>query len=460
MQIPNPLNGYQYTTINSVGGFDLGYPFIAGNIGCQGWDDAYTEYRQTDQYMQREIESQSVYDAIGPVFLQDIGMPSKEWGYINAYVIYDYLNYLNQHNSTVSQILSDPRFVNAATNTSYLEMLRWYADEQQFVQLGDLYAKNNLTSEPFPVDGSISTISGNMLAAQVVYLLVENINWSGEFYKFNLLVGDYQPLVSFFALMGLPALNSNFYGLPDFGSVAVFEMFSKTTASDGLTYPSEDDLWIRFYFKNGTDPNETYQAYPLFGLGPDQFELPFSVFLASMESVMIGDVGFWCDQCQPYANESTRVFCSFWNTTNSLTGTITEPSSSHNKLSPAVSGVIGAVVALVVAGIIFGAFMLVGGVRFHRVHSRKSELGGFKGSQKLASDKDLTLPKGSAVVGATVETPGSPVAGGHERVGSWELKQHDIPNIAATHPARRPSFEEDDDVDIANRKPVKPDERV
>jgi hypothetical protein len=272
-------------------------------------------------------------------------------------------------------------------------------------------------------------------------------------------VGDYQPLVSFFALMGLPVLDSNFYGLPEYGSAAVLELFSKTDASDGLTYPSGDDLWIRFYFKNGTDPSEPYQAYPLFGLGPDQFELPWGTFLQSMERVMIGDIGVWCDQCGPQPLDASRVFCSYWNTSNSLEGTFTGSGSSHNKLNPAVSGVIGAVVALVVAGIVFGAIMLIGGLRFHRVHSRKSDLGGFKGSQKLASDKDLTLPKGGAVVGATVETPGSPVPGGHERVGSWELKQNDLPNIAATHPARRPSFEEDE-VDIANRKPVKPDERV
>jgi hypothetical protein len=108
--------------------------------------------------------------------------------------------------------------------------------------------------------------------------------------------------------------------------------------------------------------------------------------------------------------------------------------------------------------------MLFAGIRLQRVKSHKSELGGFKGSQKLASDKDLTLPKGGAVVGATVETPGSPVTGGHERVGSWELKQPDLPNIAAPHPAaRRPSFEEDDVGDIGAspfRAPVKPDERV
>ena len=136
-------------------------------------------------------------------------------------------------------------------------------------------------------------------------------------------------------------------------------------------------------------------------------------------------------------------------------------SQRHNKVSPVVAGVIGAIVTLAVAGIIFGLVMFFAGVRFHR---RKSELRNYKGNQKLASDTDLVIPKGGAVVGAAVETPGSP-RGGHERVGSWELKhKEDYPNIAApTAAARRPSFEDDHIDDIGAppyRRPTEPSERV
>lgn len=384
---------------------------------------------------------------------------------MNAYAIFDYLNYQNMHNATVRDYFNSS--ADADTGISSLDSLRFYADQQQFAQLGNLYAVNNVTSAPWydEIVGSISTISGNMLAAKMASLLETNIMTGGEYNKFNLLVGDYHPMMSFFALMGLPAQNANFYGLPDFGSVAVLEMYSKTEGSEALTYPSSDDLWVRFYFRNGTDSSEEYRAYSLFGLGPDQFEMPYGDFMATMSTYAIGNIGFWCQQCGPEFDESTRVFCSYWNTSNSLydwgePNDIGSSSSSNHGLSPEVSGVIGAIVALGIAGLIFAAVLVFGGLRFHRVQSRKSEMGGFKGGQKMASDQDLTLPKGGAIVGATVETPGSPVAGGHERVGSWELKQHDLPNIAATHPARRPSFEEDEEVDISNRKPVRPDERV
>lgn len=452
----------QYTQIQAVGGYDPEYPYIGAYLECQAWDEANLLYLSSDQFNTAQADSSSIYQTIGPALLADV-MPPYQWGYTNAYAIYDYISYLYQHNASVVQLFNESYYIDDDTRINYIDVLRWYADKQQYAQLGNLNAVNNVTSQPFPegVSGSISTLSGNMLAAKMVALLGENIVTEGEYNKFNLLVGDFQPLVSFFSLMGLPDLNPNFYGLPQYASVGVFELYTKSDASDGTAYPSEDDMWVRFYFKNGTDDSEQYLAYPLFGLGPDQFEMTWGDFLSSMNSYMIGDIGFWCQQCGPEITDSTRVFCSYWNTSDSLAGASLPDSSSHHAVSPAIGGLIGAIVSLVVAGIIFGAMMLIGGVRFHRVPSRKSELGGFKGSQKLASDKDLTLPKGGAVVGATVETPGSPVHGGHERVGSWELKQHDLPNIAATHPARRPSFEEDDvGEDIAYRKPVKPDERV
>ena len=461
-QIEAPLSGYQYTQINAYGAYDPDYPYVAGNMNCQGWDEAAIEYILTEQFTNTLVESSSIYEKIAPEFLPELPqVEDEQWSYVNAYAIYDWLNYQNMHNQTVMNYFNQSA---SDTGISYLDSLRHYADQQQFAQLGNLYATNNVTHAPWVegVTGSISTISGNMLAAKMALLLETNILTAGQNNKFNLLVGDFQPLVSFFALMGLPAQNSDFYGLPDFASTAVFEMYSDTTGSEALTFPSVDELWVRFYFRNGTD--DTYQAYSLFGLGPDQFEMRYGDFILAMQSYGIGNIGFWCQQCGPEFDESTRVFCSYWNTSNSLYDW-GEPdgfggSSWKHNLSPAVSGVIGAIVALGIAGLIFAAIMLIGGVRFHRVHSRKSELGGFKGSQKLASDRDLTLPKGGAIVGATVETPGSPVTGGHERVGSWELKQHDLPNIAATHPARRPSFEEDEEVDISNRKPVRPDERV
>ena len=81
------------------------------------------------------------------------------------------------------------------------------------------------------------------------------------------------------------------------------------------------------------------------------------------------------------------------------------PHTHRKGPSPAVAGVIGAVVTAAVAGIVaLLAFFLLGcRVRRERAHP----MGGFKGGEKLASDADLTK--------------GGTAGKGHERVGSWEL---------------------------------------
>jgi hypothetical protein len=164
---------------------------------------------------------------------------------------------------------------------------------------------------------------------------------------------------------------------------------------------------------------------------------------------MMFNVEDWCTTCNSFS-----VFCpAFTGTDGSLSPT-TSLSPDHHRLSPAVAGVIGAVVTLVVAALLFAAVMVLGGVRLHRIERRgQSDLGGFKGGNKLASDQDLTLPKGGA--GATIihaENPAYPApVRGHERVGSWELRdqakaeeaQGRMMNPAAIRP-RRPSYEEDE----------------
>lgn len=399
---------------------------------------------------------------------------------MNAYPIYDYVSYLNAHNSTVAALFNQSEWQHPLTNTTFLDSLRWYADRQQYAQLTNMSIINTYTDAASPwkaygVPGSISTIAGNLLATQMLELLSTAIKFPDEYNKLNLLFGDYEPLVSLFSLLDLPGSPSHLNGLPDYGSVFAFELYTWQPPNSTATWPnSTDDLYVNAYFRNGTDMNPNtvngqYHAYPLFGNGPSQTEMRWVDFSAELSNVMITSVGDWCLQCG-----ASNIFCAAWNASDGfqLTGPSSVNDSNHprgKELSPAVAGVVGAIVALVVAGLLFGLTMLLAGVRLHRVERgrKRSDLGGFKGSQKLASDKDLTIPKGGAVVGASVERSSSPVSPiGHERVGSWELKQNQ--NQTATHPnslpvfqphseSLRPSFDETVD---PFRDPVQPSERV
>lgn len=276
----------------------------------------------------------------------------------------------------------------------------------------------------------------------------------------------------------------------------VFELFSLQSSNLG-TYPDLDDLYVRFLFSNGSDlldPSATTSlvAYPLFNRSPSQTIMSLSDFTDAMQRLSIGSIANWCETCDSYS-----IFCpAFADAADGGSGTSAGSrrggSGSGSGLSPAVAGVVGAIVALVIAALIAALVCLLAGFRVHRVNrGRRSELGGFKGAEKLASDQDLTLPKGGAgatvvqettptevgedgkvvAAAAAVGGPGAPMRG-HERVGSWELREQrkaeaeGLGGAAVRPPApamqRRPSYEDDDDMLNVNpyAKGVKADERV
>lgn len=446
-QIVAPLNGYQYPQIHTAGGLDPNFIYLSGNLDCPAFDDAAGEYLLTTQYTVTQEQFDGIYDALGSALLQGV-IPPETWDYRNAYPIYDYLSYQYNHNATARDTLN--RYRDVKTNTSYLSMLRWLSDEQQFAQLGNLTAQ---TAFPSGQTGSISTIAGNYLAARVVSQLQSAIASGGQEFKLNVLFADFYPLISLFALTQLPQSNPAFYGTPEFGSSAVFELFSYTSNNTAnTTFPDESDLWVKFYFRNGTSSSDEYQSYSLFDLGPSQAEMTWSDFQQQMNSILVGNVGEWCYMCG-----ATNLFCSAFNTSTGSARSWRDggssSSSSNHGLSPAVAGVIGALVALAVAGLLFAASMLLFGLRLHR-RERKSDLGGFKGGQKMASDQDLTIPKGG--VGASVVEEAGPmspvVAGGHERVGSWELKNAEAGKVGLSFPSARGSLEV--------TRPTEPSERV
>ncbi|USW57035.1 Putative histidine phosphatase superfamily [Septoria linicola] len=460
--VSTPLNGYQYTQTRSAGPLDPNFVYLSGNLNCPAFDAAAQNARNTPQYDGTQEEFDGLYNTAGSAALIGV-LNSTFWDYNNAYAIYDYLRYQAAHNATVRDAFSTLRW--QASNVSFLDTLRWLADQQQYAQLGNISALNVVTKkETLPgLSGSISTIAGNTLAARVLDSFSNAINFSrfGR-YKLNLFFADYHPMTSFFALAGLPELNHRFYGTANFASSAVFELFSKTNETDP-SFPGVDDLYVRFYFRNGTDGDDSrYQAYSLFLNGPDAMDMTWVQFRNAMRNVAMPGIGNWCNECS-----STSFFCAAFDEDGNETPAGSRGSSSKHKLSPAVAGVVGAIIALVIAGFIFALAMFVGGVRLHRQQrSRRSDLGGFKGGNKMRSDQDLTLPKGGAIVGASVvENPTS--TPGHERVGSWELKNSEAGrNLGIPHhdpESLRPSMEEirhDPFADPEGLKPTQTREHV
>lgn len=311
----------------------------------------------------------------------------------------------------------------------------------------------NLSSDSTSSTPHLREIAGQTLAYRVLQLFNNHVNSGGATNKMNLMFGSFEPMVSFAALAGLlTPQNSAFYSIPSAGSSLVFELFSMVPDNATASYPSTSDMYVRFLYMNGTGDNfwATLKEYPMFGSSPSQAVMSYGDFTNSMSKIAVGGVQDWCNSCS-----SSSVFCAVYNT-NSNT------SRRKGGLSPAVGGVIGALVTLAVAGLLAGLFIFFGGVRVHRVdRRRKSELGGFKGAEKLRSDQDLTLSKGAADAVVTETAPNR--IHGHERVGSWELREQakdvesQVPGLTVKNDTARLRKIEDDEISVNPYTiPVKP----
>jgi hypothetical protein len=259
-------------------------------------------------------------------------------------------------------------------------------------------------------------------------------------------------MMSLLSLITADSENKNFQSIPSYGSAMVFELFSTGENAD---FPSDpDDLWVRFSFHNATSNDaKAFTSSPIFGNGPTHTDMPWNEFASQMDKIAM-DVSAWCTSCN-----SASPFCRGSEAVGRRPGPSTLPSASSTqslKLSPAVAGAIGAVVTLVVATLLFAINMLLAGIRFHRVQrSPQAELGGFKGSAKLASDPDLS--RGAPAATAGIVSFGDGAKKGHERVGSWELRQKEFGKESGDRDSRGSSM---DGIDAVAVRPVEPNQRI
>ncbi|TVY35660.1 hypothetical protein LSUB1_G006321 [Lachnellula subtilissima] len=403
-----PLNGYQYPNIASLSLLDFNYIWLAGNINCTNYSNEQYNMLVSSDSVSNSVANEDFYGELAQSVFS--GLQSDSVNYDNAWDLYEYALYQNYHNQTVYDSLAP----------SDLDRLYSLASEQQW-------------SYNTPNSGSyISSIAGQTMASKVIQQLATNIASDGVSDKLTLMFGSYEPFLSFFALSGLstgPAAQA-FNSLPQHGSVMAFELFSNPTNSTGLNtseyFPTLDELFVRFFFRNGTNSTDTEHShltqYPLFGRGNSEVDMSWTDFVDDMSDIALYKIEDWCTSCG-----AVNLFCEAIETnTSESTDQQTTSSTAHkNSLSPAIAGVVGAAVTLAV-GIIAGIILCLFGFRVD-YRERKpntnagdrgvlrrsgSGIGGFKGAEKLASDTDLRMNGGA---GASVIR--------HERVGSWELNE-------------------------------------
>ena len=427
--------GYQYPQLYSTSLVDPNSIWLAGQSDCSGFLASGSEYFDTPEYAATAAATEDLYAGVATsVFSNEL--PASDINYHNAYYIWDFINYGVTHNGSFPNI-----------SESDLGQFRTLADQWEFAING------NASASGYTQGDRIRTIAGQTLAAEILGLFLNNIQNNGTVSMLNLMFTTFDPMISIASLMGLPNLYTDFFGLPDLGSSMVFELFSETNSLTSSAFPTNNaDLQVRFLFRNGTTSNNNLDLYPIFGNGESSMSMSFDTFTTAVEGIMTSTIGEWCQVCQ-----SESVFCpAYTNSTSSDT-----QSGSTSAMKPAIAGVIGAIIALVIAVMLLALTMLLFGIRFEKrtTPQRRSQLGGFKGAEKMASDPDLTILKRGA--GATVIS--NDATQSHERIGSWELgeasKAKDFGSLPGSGGAeRRPSFE-NDGLSI-HGEPVKVDERV
>jgi len=315
--------------------------------------------------------------------------PLEAANFYNAHDLFSYASYRYNHdNATHSEMTA-----------ADLAMLADLASVQQ------RYLNGNLGASALTEADVTRTIAGRTLAAKVVAQFELNMASSGSSGKLNLMFGSFEPFVAFFAISRLVdgASRDSFLPLPGPGAAMVFELFSMR--GNASAYPSVDDLWVRFLYRNDSLDDTPFVEYPLFGNGNSQSRMKFADFATTMEGISVGGVGQWCRIC-----DTTNLFCSaLEGNSGNEAAPVPDGKLGRGKVTSVVAGVIGALVTVAVVGLAALLAVLVGRVKFYREGRDRSSstFGGFRGAEKMRSDADVTYAGNGAQ---------------HERTGSWQLR--------------------------------------
>ena len=340
MNVTAPMNGYQLIPVDLVtsgtGSEDSGW--LQSTSNCAAAQISSNDYFASQEYLTTLNSTKDFYTMLEPVINGTFA--ANQTSFKNAYTIFDLINVAEIHNATINS--SD------LLTTEVLQQLRDLANAHEW---GLAY---NASS---PTD--MRSVAGKTLAAQIVQFLNGTLTSKGKS-KIGIQFGAYASFLSFFGLADLPSVNTDFTGVVDYASAMTFELFtnSSTTVSS-TSYPSADEVYVRFLFHNGTTNSSSEPvAYPLFGTGVDTIK--WNDFTTAMNKFAIGNTEEWCTAC----GNSTGT-CAAYATGASSSGSSSgsESEKSGNGLSPAVNGVIGAMVTLAVILGLEALVLAVGGLR-------------------------------------------------------------------------------------------------
>ncbi|ERF77008.1 hypothetical protein EPUS_06876 [Endocarpon pusillum Z07020] len=326
-----PLNGYQFILVHGEGDTDPDTIWLKGDEACPAYDTASKSYRQSEEYQRTLSQSADFYSRFTPLLANIMG--AENVSYSHGFDVFDLLNVAAIHNASIA----------SGIEPEDLDQLRYLANERE-------WNHNYNATQP---DRSI----GGMALAGGFLRQLRSVVDSQAKTKFSLMAGSYDTFLAFFGLTNLTAASSDFQGLPNYAASMALELYTDDSNAQFPATP-EQDLMVRFLFRNGTDEGDGLDAYPLFG-GSEE-SMPYGRFVEALGSRSIHTLADWCTTCQ-----SEQAFCATATRSDAAAGSASnEPGSSG--LSDGAAGAIGAVVALAVVAILGGAAFLILRRKTHR----------------------------------------------------------------------------------------------
>ena len=263
--------------------------------------NASKAYYKSTEFLKRRAQLQSFYDKFTPL-LAGI-FPQSQIGFQSAYGIFDYLNVGYVHNRTIFASLS----------ADDLFQLRTLADEQE---LSLVYNKSSPNT----------SIGGKTLSGSILSQLNKTVTKSDKNLKVTYYAAPYSVFQAFFGLSGLLQANADFYGLPDYASTMSFELRRPAKPT------GDDDLFVRFGFRNGSLPSAELNTFSLFRRRRIEADIPWNQFVHGMLKQSISSQEDWCQACV----NSNLTFCAAYQ----------PPEYGDSSVSPVGAGFIGAGVTI------------------------------------------------------------------------------------------------------------------
>ncbi|KAM0323016.1 hypothetical protein ACHAQA_009115 [Verticillium albo-atrum] len=389
-----PLGGYQYPAINTFSSRDELSTPLQGHKGCYTWLNAMDSLSDDEEMRKLADSTRESYQKIFSQPPLNGTFDDESISFYNAYNLYDYVRYQSNHNSTIhrqleKQVISEPT----------LDFLKRNAFKQQLA----LNVDNSLSGAS--TDDPIRPIAGQTLAQGILDALDSIISSRSETDKLTLLFTSFHPFIAFWSLSRLLTTSTDasapYATFPEPGASMAFELIGDQP-SQGGSFPSNENLKVRFVYRRDTNASTMFRADNIFGTPRVEFVMTLDFFQAQMREIA-SDVGKWCTLCS-----SPQLFCEARRALagEDISGGAGDDSNKDGSRSlastPIIVGILGAAVTLCVFALVAVIASFCFGVRLHRPTK-----GGFLGPEKRADDADVAVSRGGAR---------------HERVGSWELR--------------------------------------